>query len=166
MKYRAIVATDAPCLAQKPRGIIRVENLLIWPGMPLPDRLPLLDNHSLRGSVQVGILGRADNFRVVEIDDAFGGKLNAIEADVTLAQTYTGKEIELLVSGGHVWALSVGFSANQIEILDFCDERTFQGITFSGGRQVITSFNLEEVSLTATPLDKNCRIMLEQETLK
>lgn len=156
MKYQAIVATEAPCRLDKPKGLIQLECLSIYAGMPLPDKLPFLDLH--KGG-QSCILGHAENLRV-ELVEAGGVKLNAIVGEIIFSKAYAGCQAEINVLGGHVWGLSAGYEIYGSVIVEHGKEREINGILYPGGKRIIDSFELREVSLTPLPKDKNCKIII------
>lgn len=157
MTYRAIIATEAPCRIDKPKGLIQLECLSIYAGMPLPDKIPFLDLH--KGGLSC-ILGHAENLRV-ELVEAGGVKFNAVVGEIIFSKAYAGNQAEINVLGGHVWGLSAGYEPCGSVIVEHGREREINGILYPGGKRIIDSFELREVSLTPIPKDKNCKIMIE-----
>jgi hypothetical protein len=156
MRFRGIIATEAPCKIDKPEGLIITECLSIYKGMPLPDKIPLLDCHNRGLSCT---LGHAERLRVERIE-ASGVKLNAITGEIIFSRAYAGTQAEVNVIGGHLWGLSVGYEAHRIETIEPGEKRTINGMLWHGGKRVISRFEPLEVSLTPLPRDKNCKIII------
>jgi len=119
-----------------------------------------LDTHLHRGG-QSCILGHADNLRV-ETVTADGEEINAVVGEITFSKAYSGTQAEINVLGGHVWGLSVGYEPISYEVVKHGLERKINGKNYYGCIQVVSRFEIREVSLTPMPKDQNCKIIIQE----
>lgn len=154
--YKGIIATDAPV---KPVGTsdLLMESIIIVPGMALPEKIPLIDNH-LRGSITT-ILGHAENLRVEAVTGFYGQEVQAIVGDIIFSHSHNGSQAESDVLRGHLWALSAGYEARGRQFVNHGCQETLNGVKCGGGNY-ITGMDLHEVSLCVLPKDRNCKVIV------
>lgn len=161
MSYAAILATES--LSKIADEKTPNEQLAIWPGMALPDSLPLCDSHR-REPVTNYVLGNVKGLRVAEITGLNGERLLAIVADeVNFVSSYPGDLARQLVESGSIKKLSIGYTRQEVENIDAGGSVLFKGQMYHApifsALKLTTLAQFIEVSLCVQPADQNCKII-------
>lgn len=159
-KVRGIIATseeEKVSPTADPLYFLFRRVLHIFPGMPLPERIPLCIEHS--GSA-VYVVGRAENLRVESIPRPTDENwpLYGILGDLVFANTTQGKYYEYQVLERNVGFLSVGYHPVREIRLEWGRRLEADGISYLGPLSVVLGFRMAEATPTIHPVDWNCRI--------
>lgn len=117
--------------------------------LPANHQVPLLDSHNWRSVSNV--LGSARNFSI---------NGNALECDVFFSGTQMGLEVAQKVKEGHLTDFSVGFMPVESVWIPEGESSVIRGRTFYGPIQIVTKWNLLELSVTAIGKDRNAKVRI------
>ncbi len=159
-RYKAIIATDATIPITGDKEFF-CEQMLIRPGMTLPEKIPFIDAHETKPVIAV-TLGRAENLRVEHMLGDQGQDLYAVVGDLYFSEQAPGATARKEVDAGNVWGLSVRYQPTFTDRIPTTEARVIDGETIPGGQVLVRGFTLQEVSLCVIPKDLNCKIIIEE----
>jgi len=151
---KALLTTTAPVRERQKDSLLTTQKIVhLEEKMFLPPRIPLLVAHNYDAE---RVIGSAKNLYV----DRFGEHDMGLYGELEFINTKRGNHFKMLVEGGHVKGLSIGFSTLQSECVRPEEVVEYRGEKIYGPAVIARVILLLEVSLTVNPADRRARVLL------